>query len=519
MSLTTLRRTARHRLPILGLATALSLGGGAGLIALASVNGSAGADTTLGGLTVSALAEGVTAQYEQPNFPFPTTPSLEVDEGYADTTDNYGPTGTATASVFYPGQVIANSGPDLALLVPEVPLPPAPVWPIEAVSDFPQTPNSASTDEPGVNMDTTSSEDANTATAAIGDDAAEAGSPGSQSGTPPAGTTGNFLGSSSSLIGITEISGSSSSSGSGATAVGTATATDSGISILGGFITIGGVTTTASATSDGTTGSVSGSTVVANVNIAGTPVTIDANGIEADGKTEALAAPIPTLNTLLKELGISLAVTSPTDVVGGASAVRTLDGLRISINITELDAAANKFSSLLPSKLTSELPVAFPNGQVFTLDLGTVTVSSDASPAFVNEPGGGGTSVGIALPPDNDTAPSSAPSFTGGDDTGTGSFTPSTGGSGLPTSTPAPQTQSPSATSGAPAAAITPVFKGIGTGLILLGLALALGLAYAYKRADDLSDLAGPRCAEGDPLRDRFLDGEDGVDPAGDFRP
>ena len=96
----------------------------------------------LGGYTITALAEAVTAQYEQPNFPLPATPSLEFDEGYAATSDNSGPTGTAVASSLYPGQVVANAGPELALLVPGVPLPPAPVWPIEATSEYPQTPNS-----------------------------------------------------------------------------------------------------------------------------------------------------------------------------------------------------------------------------------------------------------------------------------------------------------------------------------------------------------------------------------------
>ena len=92
---------------------------------------------------MTALAEAVTAQYEQPNFPLPATPSLEFDEGYASTTDNYGPSGTATASSLYPGQVVANAGPELALLVPGAPLPPAPVWPVQATSEYPQTPNRA----------------------------------------------------------------------------------------------------------------------------------------------------------------------------------------------------------------------------------------------------------------------------------------------------------------------------------------------------------------------------------------
>src|SRR5580700_8856898 len=103
MSASTLRRAARRRLPLLAAATALILGGGGGLLTMAFTGGPAGADTSLGGFTVNALAEAASATYEQPNFPFPTDPSLEVDEGYSTVTNNYPSTETATASVLYPG--------------------------------------------------------------------------------------------------------------------------------------------------------------------------------------------------------------------------------------------------------------------------------------------------------------------------------------------------------------------------------------------------------------------------------
>jgi len=167
-----MRATARvRRLVVLGASAALLVTGGSGLLAVALSNGPAGADNNLGGFTVNALAESISVQYEQPNFPVPANPSLEFDEGYAASSDNYGPTGSATASTLYPGQVVANAGPQLALLVPGVPLPPAPTWPLQAVSDFPQKPNSASTDMPGLNMDAQSSTDGNTATATLGNDA------------------------------------------------------------------------------------------------------------------------------------------------------------------------------------------------------------------------------------------------------------------------------------------------------------------------------------------------------------
>jgi hypothetical protein len=119
-------RTRVGRLPALGAAAALLVAGGSGLLAMAFQSAPAAADssgssttgTALGGYTITSLAEAVTAQYEQPNFPVPATPSLELDEGYASTEDNSGPTGSATASTLYPGQVVANSGPQLALLAP-----------------------------------------------------------------------------------------------------------------------------------------------------------------------------------------------------------------------------------------------------------------------------------------------------------------------------------------------------------------------------------------------------------------
>ena len=47
-------------------------------------------------------------------------------------------------------------------------------------------------------------------------------------------------------------------------------------------------------------------------------------------------------------------------------------------------------------------------------------------------------------------------------------------------------------------------FKGIGAALILLGLLAAAALAYLYKRADDLTEALGTTCSDGDPLMERF---------------
>ncbi len=289
-----------------------------------------------------------------------------------------------------------------------------------------------------------------------------------------------------------------------------ASATDTGISILGGFITIGSVTSTATATSDGTTGKLTGSTSVQNMDIAGEQVTVDANGIAAEGQSAPLALPVSSINTLLGELGISMSVTNPTDNVNGPSASRTLDGLKISIDFKTLDTAANMFSTLLPASLTSQLPFALPNDQQLTLDLATVQVNSTASPAFIA--GNSGNSGAASAATGSTPAAVSSPAFTG--NSGTGSFTGDSGtgstfpGGGTSGSTPsgggASGSGSPTSTASAPASAIAPAFKGIGAALVLLGLLAASALAYVYKRADDASQLLGTSCADGDPLMERF---------------
>ncbi len=392
--------------------------------------------------------------------------------------------------------------------MPGLPLPPAPVWPIQATSQYPQAPNSGSTDEPGVNMDTASTANGNTASATLGDGSSTAGSDGANpTQTAPSGS-GNPLAGSSALMGVGTMSATSSSGTPGTNAASTASATMGGVSLLDGLITIGTITSTATATSDGTTGKVTGSTLVQNVSIAGEKVTIDANGIKAAGQSSPLALPISSINTVLNELGISMSLTNPTDTVSGASASRTLDGLKIVIDLKTLDAAANQFASLLPPSLTSQLPVAIPNEQQVTMDLATVQVSSTASPAFVaGNSGNTGSGSASAGSPSGVT---SSPAFTGNSggatftgNSGVGSTFSAPGGtSGLTPS--ASGSGSPVSTASAPASIVGPAFKGVGAALILLGLLAASALAYAYKRADDASELLGTSCADGDPLMERF---------------
>lgn len=509
-----------RRLAVAGACCALLVTGGSGLLAVALSDGPAGADNSLGGFTVNALAESISVQYEQPNFPVPATPSLEFDEGYAATSDNYGPTGSATASSLYPGQVVANAGPELALLVPGVPLPPAPIWPIQSVSDFPQKPNSATTDMPGANMDAQSTTDGSTATATLGNDAATAGSNGGDPTQQAPSGSGNLLAGSNAILGVGGLSATSSAQAPSLKASADATATVGGISMLDGFISIGSVTSTADASSDGTTGKVTGSTQVQNVSIAGEQVSITANGIQAPSGKPLAALPVSALNTLLKELGITIAVTNTTDKVNGPSASRELDGLEVQVNLDTLDTAANKFATLLPSKLISQLPIAIPNEQLITFYFGRVQVSSTASPSYVASNSGSTGAGSSSLSTAGSATGNTGNSFTGSTGSGitsgigTGTFAGNTGAAG---STPAGSTSTGAPVVSPQTSTVGATFKGVGAALVLLGLLAAAALAYLYKRADDMTDALGTTCSEGDPLMERFTVTPDELSDFGGF--
>jgi hypothetical protein len=509
---------------------------GAAVMALGPAGAAAAASaTTLGGFTISALAEASTASYEQPNAPIPATPTVELDEGYASTSDNFGPSGSATASSLYPGQVIANAGPELGSFVPGVPLPAAPVWPIQAQSSYPQTPNTATDDQPGVTMEASSGTGGNEATAQIGNtassapsacatfDAGSAGAsglptlptlPGStglsalagqghqsstQTSATPSTTGSTQLAATSALGHLRFSSGTSSSTTSGGVATASASATDSCISVLGGLITIGSVTSTATATSDGTTAKLTGSTTVDGASIAGEPVTIDASGIHAAGQGSPADPVLPILEQALSQLGITMTVTNATDTSHGAGASRRLDGLRIAVNLTTLDKEANAYSSLIPPSITAQLPLPVPNKQVLVWDIGTVDVQVAASPGFA------GTSSAPTAAASSATDQATVPAPTGASSTtATASSTIGTGGAGGATGSGgsgAGGNDSAAAGTGASgahrapasdaASAVPLAFKGIGAGLVLLGLIAAAGLAFAALRANKATDALG----------------------------
>ena len=133
--------------------------------------------------------------------------------------------------------------------------------------------------------------------------------------------------------------------------------------MLGGFISIGSITSTATATSDGTTGKVTGSTQVQNVSIAGEQITVTPTASRPP--TRARPPCRSRRSTRCSRSSASPSSVTNADRQGQRPVSQPeLDGLEIQINLNTLDTAANKFASLLPATLVSELPVAIPNEQL-----------------------------------------------------------------------------------------------------------------------------------------------------------
>lgn len=455
------------------LAAAAALAGAAGLLLVAagpawadsgSGSSSAGGSSAspasdLGGYNLSSSAAGISVDYEQPNFPVPATPTLEFDLGYSTATFDSGPVGTANASALWPGPVVAGGGSQLPLLIdpylqqyagPLAPtieplLPNAGNWPIQAPSAYPQGPTTATNNNGPLAMNSSANTSGSTASSALG----LIGGP--NSSLPAGMLTVQTVGSTSQDT-IDNLG----------NAVSEATSSVHGIDIAGGLIHIAEVSSTASSSSDGNQASLSGSSVVTDVTVAGENVSVDSSGVHASSTNEnLLGSATPAVGQVLSLAGITMALTNPTDSVNGATGKRQLDGLKVTIDLSTYDQDFSKLLAALPASLTSgldQLPVPTPYKQSITLDFGWAQVDAAASPPFT-----------LSLGP---TGIGSSPTVS---DLGLGSTTTSP----LPTggTTPAPTSSSggpsaPATTASIPAA--TPaLFKGIGTGLIILGLVLA----------------------------------------------
>jgi hypothetical protein len=460
----------------------------------------ANGQSNLGGWTLSSSAAGLSVFYEQPNFPVPANPTLEFNLGYSTASFSSGPIAESNGSAVWPGSVIAGGGSQLPLLVdPYIQDPTSPIapnfagtpfepvftaiqqayggtpiastleqalpnpgaWPVQAQSAYPGGPATASNNNGPFVMSSSSDQSSSKASSSVG----MVGGQASQSALPAGMLVVQTVGS--------NVSDTVDNMGN---AVSAATSTVHGIDFAGGIIHIGSVSSTATSTSDGNQAKVTGSSSVAGMTVAGQPVTVDSNGVHvpATPAQNPLGQLLPSVSQVLSTAGITIALTNPVDNVAGASGKRTLHGLTITIDLSQYDQNLSKLISMLPSQLTSQLshlPGWPPYKQSVTIDVGWVTVGSAASPPFTlslgNLDNGAGSGVLSGL-------------------------SPSEGSGFSPTATSSPTTPTtnalpvvPSTVTATPTEPLA-LFKGVGTGLIVLGALLAallVGLLMGTDRA------------------------------------
>ncbi len=112
------------------------------------------------------------------------------------------------------------------------------------------------------------------------------------------------------------------------TAIGQAFSHADDISLAGGVVTIGSVTSTATGSTDGQKASATGRTLVKDVKIAGVPVTIDERGVTVNGNN----APVnkiasDAVNTAISNAGMSIAISQPSGKPIGGSIVYSTGSL------------------------------------------------------------------------------------------------------------------------------------------------------------------------------------------------
>lgn len=224
---------------------------------------------------------------------------------------------------------------------------------------------------------------------------------------------------------------------------------------IANVLSIGAITSTAHAVSNGKHSSGTTSTTITGLKIAGINVTVDQNGVEVTGKgllpPSVLQTLSKTVNTALKAAGVRIFVARGIKQIHGPQVTLDAGDLIISITKPGYKSGVNDTGILL--------------------ELGGASINASASPGYV------APTLPSSVPPSTPPAPPAT-------NPSTGVLPPGpTGGSSLP----------PVVASSSPAPALTPEiaptgFKlpgALGAGWIVLGLALAGLFAYGMKRLPD----------------------------------
>ena len=425
---------------------------------------------SLGGWNISADGNAVDVVVDNTTGLAGIHPLSEADFPAAQSVFATGPFGNGLASVFWPGSAGGNFGS----LSTELGFPSqlAPVMsqtndPVKASASYPAGPTSAS-----YPSGSSGGVAEMVATAQAGGTTAE----GTITDENP----------SSALLSFSQARGVSSSLAS-KTANASAQSDVSDIKLLGGLIDIGSVTSTAVASSDGTTGTGSSTTHIGAITVLGQPASIGSDGLVLPSFAGALG-PLTSsvvqnaISQVISGLGVTITEFPGTETAKGAGYTATSGGLSITIDPPSsaaplLEQAGSAIAPFFPSQaaIIPTLP-GLLQGFTLTLTLGRATAAANAAPAFSNNfgftppPLTSGSTLPLATLPTTPSVSATVPVVSA----------PAASSSGqTPTVATEPAVQAPV---GAPAAALVSLSKPLSAGAVVTGLLAAIAFSYALMR-------------------------------------
>jgi hypothetical protein len=281
-----------------------------------------------------------------------------------------GPISTALSSVAWPGVLAGNLG-SIVIVSGGPPEAKALNDPVRAEAHNSGGPPTVTNSQyPGMTMSATAKDDIASATTEI-----------AQSQQSQAGNFNNT--SSHTQVSVTGPS----------TAVAEAYSHADDISLAGGVVTIGSVTSSAKGTTNGVTASATGRTIVKDMKIAGVPVTVDEHGVTVNGNNAPLNKQLTdTVNTAVSQAGMTIAFSLPSGKPDRGNIVYNAGSL-----VFAWTTPGGSFMAILGGATVN---LAAVQGTGFGLDLGDVGGVPPVAPApfLPGRPGTPGTAGTVGTP-------------------------------------------------------------------------------------------------------------------------
>ncbi|MFS3128007.1 choice-of-anchor P family protein [Nocardioides sp. Bht2] len=494
---------------------------GATLLVGAALPWSAAADEetpaapTFGGYSSTAWATPVHVEVFEPSLPIPSSPQLEFMMAYSKAKADSG-SSSSRASWFWPGDPV---GEGLKTFGEQLGLPPqlfAGGYPVQVNAVYPSDSQSQK-DEPFPGMVMRASADGELATGSTGF------SPDSDVEEVPAssGLAGNLL----QTLGLGQLTGAAKQeSGVPGMPAGLSTLIDfngyvstsktalvdgkvqvtsksrlGDVSLLGGLIKLEGVSSVATASSDGSTGQAGGKASYGGMTIAGQEFGIGPDGVVAMGKTQAIPFLSDNPAAALEQLGVTFTVPKPERRSEGNTTVSVSRGLVIEI---KTDILSPLLSALPLAQLAELMPAEAGMAKSLVAGLGSL------APRIVLTLGEARANLETVPPvsmPGTDDGAGTPPATDPGSDDGAGTPASEDGTGSLPDAPAAPDAPSvdtPTTAAGdlppvQPVAAGLPKLFSISGGLLLGGMAIAAAIGSWFRRAGLLALGAGGACTHG----------------------